>query len=190
MSMMLRRAMMRGIGGLPAGYQRVDYVESNSNTAYVNTGVVGAYEMDIDFNATSDARTLYGSTVQPGNYFGVMATGEYEVRGTNAYLPGTNGRVRGVLHVSRGSGEISITFGGQTAATTGTLTGTLNLFRIATNYYGTSRIYRATIWQDGIKVREFVPCYQISGSVGGLYDLANGEFYPSSGSTPLDYGNL
>lgn len=188
---MLRRGMMRGAAsGLPAGYQRVDYVESNSNTAYVNTGVVGAYEMDIDFNATSNARMLYGNSIQPGNYFGVTAAGEYECRGTNAYLPGTNGRVRGVLHVSHGPDAHSITFGGQTAATTGGTGGTLNLFRVATNYYGTSRIYGATIWQDGIKVREFIPCYRKSDSVGGLYDRVNDVFYPSSGSTPLDYGNL
>ena len=38
--------------------------------------------------------------------------------------------------------------------------------------YAKARLYRLTIWDDGTKVRDYVPC--VIGGVAGLYDLVNG----------------
>ncbi len=40
------------------------------------------------------------------------------------------------------------------------------------------KVYALKIWEDGALVRDYVPCYRNSDEVAGLYDLANGEFYP------------
>ena len=48
------------------------------------------------------------------------------------------------------------------------------------------RLYRFTIWDDGTKVRDFVPAS--TDGVACLYDLVEGKVYASETSTPLSIG--
>lgn len=50
------------------------------------------------------------------------------------------------------------------------------------------RIYSCKFWLDDVLVRDFVPCYRISDSVIGMYDLVNDVFYTNAGSGTFTKG--
>lgn len=51
------------------------------------------------------------------------------------------------------------------------------------------KLYSLKITKNNTLVRNMVPCYRISDTKPGLYDLANGVFYPGLGSENLLKGN-
>ncbi len=62
------------------------------------------------------------------------------------------------------------------------------MYIFASNNAGTAKIlkcyemfvYDFQIYDDGLLVRDYVPCYRNSDEVMGLYDLVNGKFYTSA----------
>lgn len=44
-----------------------------------------------------------------------------------------------------------------------------------------TRIYGFKIYMDNLVIREFVPCYQVSDNVKGMYDMVTGNFFTVSG---------
>ena len=56
-------------------------------------------------------------------------------------------------------------------------------------YIGVTRIRKCKVWDNGVLVRDYIPCYNsISGDVG-LYDLIEGKMYPSVTSKPFIKGS-
>lgn len=51
--------------------------------------------------------------------------------------------------------------------------------------YGWGKLYAAYIWQNGLILRNFVPCYRVADGLTGLYDLVTGTFFPSEGDSPF-----
>ena len=51
------------------------------------------------------------------------------------------------------------------------------------------RIYYCKIFEDGILVRRFVPCYRKSNGEIGMYDLVNNVFYTNKGSGTFTKGS-
>ena len=51
-----------------------------------------------------------------------------------------------------------------------------------------AKLYSAKIYEDGILVRDFVPCTRDSDGVAGVYDIVNNQFYGSANSKPLVAG--
>lgn len=71
--------------------------------------------------------------------------------------------------------------------TTGTFTGTRNIYLYAFNNAGTAvgtdtdkTIFACTIKDNGVVVRDFAPAYETASSKYGMYDMENGVFYPLS----------
>ncbi len=54
--------------------------------------------------------------------------------------------------------------------------------------YGWGKLYAAYIWQNGLIVRNFVPCYRVADGLTGLYDLVTETFFPSAGDSPFLHG--
>lgn len=54
--------------------------------------------------------------------------------------------------------------------------------------YGWGKLYAACIWQNGLIVRNFVPCYRVADGLAGLYDLVTEAFFPSEGDSPFLHG--
>ena len=48
-----------------------------------------------------------------------------------------------------------------------------------------NKIYSCTVYDNQVKVRDFIPCYRKSDSVAWMYDLVNDVFYPSASSVPF-----
>lgn len=70
-----------------------------------------------------------------------------------------------------------------------TFTSAYNLFLCNISLAGSSssssfigEIYSCQIYDDGVLVRDFIPCYRKTDSVAGLYDLVTNTFYTNAGT--------
>ena len=48
-------------------------------------------------------------------------------------------------------------------------------------------LYKLTIKENGVIVRDFIPCYRKSDSKPGLYDIVNKQFYTNAGSGEFSF---
>jgi len=53
---------------------------------------------------------------------------------------------------------------------------------------GTQNIYSHKIWENGVKVQDFVPCYRKADGVIGMYDIVNDVFYQNAGTGTFTKG--
>jgi hypothetical protein len=53
---------------------------------------------------------------------------------------------------------------------------------------GAYKLYTCQFEENGVLMRDFVPCYRKSDHEPGLYDLVNGVFYTNQGSVPFLVG--
>ena len=82
----------------------------------------------------------------------------------------------------------------QTYSSTQEFTSTLPLYIFNCNQNGAAtsngiigNLYRLTIKENGIIVRDFIPCYRKSDSKPGLYDIVNKQFYTNAGSGEFSF---
>ena len=176
-------------------YQPVEYVQSNGNQ-YIDSG----------FTPTSESRILYIcdrlESSSTDHYFGVR-TGSANKNGFSFYIYNSGWRSGYGAQVGTGmntpSGRYVIdknknitTVNGNFLTMTSeiesfTCDGTAYIFAMNNTGmnpgYGKQRLYSCKMWDDGILVRDFVPCRKTDTGTVGLYDLVNSKFYtPSSGT--------
>lgn len=159
--------------GLPSGYERLVYIQS-SGTQHIDTGVQLSTNLsaEIDFQAVATTNdTWFFSVLNVASLVGWRA-----------------GFVHGAFYLvdftaSQASSPTSRTiFSGQS-----TKSYALNIYLFAENRDGSAygkcsgKMYRCKIYDNGIKVRDFVPCINASGEVG-LYDLVGKQFYGNAGT--------
>lgn len=76
MSNFRRRLMgVQQHGGLPAGYQEVEYIES-TGTQYIDTGIIGNSNIGIKAVCSLSEIYSYESKNSPGYFFGVCSDGD------------------------------------------------------------------------------------------------------------------
>ena len=180
------------------GYQQVEYIAS-TGTQYINTGIKGSCEFDLDFQPTAnDADGTYyfgqrqnGSTIR----FALMKynSGFHFMTGANDMWNGTYNTNRHFIKFTSSNAYIdsiryAVNFGSGSAGTS------LNFMLFAADYNGSMkynggmRIYSAKFYQNSSTVRDFVPSVRVSDSAIGLYDAANNVFYPNAGSGTFNKG--
>lgn len=77
---------------------------------------------------------------------------------------------------------------GITVGTVGNIGATNNTIHIFQRNYQASpltasaKLYSMKLYENAVKVRDFIPCYRKSDNEIGLYDLVNGVFYTNAGS--------
>lgn len=183
---MLRRRMMLAQGGvsLPAGYTKIEYLESDGNS-YIDTGFKPNNNTRVVFegynNSTSSIWIFGAWKAKNDKMFAAAALNTYNIcYGTEIWANAT-------MPV----GPISIDIN-KNAYTYNGVSGTLSeqtfscdysmyLFHI--NAAGTvstgsfnGRIYSVKIYDNGTLVRDFIPAMNASGEAG-LYDLKNDVWY-------------
>lgn len=194
---------------LPAGYQRVSYVES-SGSQYLDSGIaantIGKICIKGRLTGTNAYMSLFG-VCNKGLVENALETGD-----SIAYIPGSgkfyvnNHGAINATTISEGTGfeieaEITsnlfnITINGTTTSSASGTIGTIstrNLWLFACNYKGTmgggvtARISEVQLYDKSstpVLLANFIPCVQTSNaSVGGLYDTENSVFIPGSGGT-------
>lgn len=200
-----------GGGGLPSGYQQVEYIESGSGQ-YIDTGLsIWSYcdklriEIDMLIPNVSQAAYACQGVGNYGGYYGYyllfpggahtttlrFGSGQYD----NAYASVTNDFQRHTYILDCDDEELHVD---STVLTfdkwnTDTNYGNIFLFALGKNNVKQvaliCRIYSCKFYDNGTLLRDFVPCYRTSDNVNGLYDLVGDTFYTNPGGGNFVQGN-
>lgn len=183
---------------LPDGYTELSYIQS-SGTQYIDTGFKPNQNTRVvfDFDPITAVEEWYFGTRTSGSgtdRFTCLMTGDTKKIRTDygntnidtAIVP--SGRT--VVDKDKNNTTIN---GSKFSAPTSTFSCMYSLYLMAGNTGGTAngqatlRLYFCTIYDDGEKVREFIPCRNAS-NVVGMYDLVDGKFYGNSGTGTFTAG--
>lgn len=187
---------------LPAGYTELSYIES-SGTQYVDTGFTPNENTRVtaDFQAVSFSGT-FNAVFGERNSSGANGIMLYAQNSTNQYCALYGAQYLAIPNVTlettnRHSCDFnknSISLDGETvAAGVQAFTGasTITLFCMNQDnlkaLYGNFRLFSCAVYDNNVKVRDFVPCTDTSGEAG-LYDLVGGTFYGNAGTGAFSSG--
>ena len=190
--------------GLPSTYQEVEYIESNGNQ-YIDTGIggddIGEYEIKLD--------TLGSYAHSWEQYFAGQLYTENEVG--KLYMNGLNLVYQGFPYprnqyancgpISGGLYEIKVTIADGIvsnnsfkSAYSGAKWGTPTFYIFNSHTEPTlgasMRLYYLKMYSNGVKVRDYIPCYRKSDNVAGLYDLVSKTFFTNQGTGVFTKGPL
>lgn len=198
---------------LPDEYQQVEHL-TNSGTQRIDTGLIPTNSTSIDITYQSLQPTGTSQYIA-GSRLNASTTVEYAINGSssNAYwdvrLGGqtvtitdvnrmTN-KYRSYLNITKGTGTWTLTH--TTTGTTYTkntsgmkVNATANLFLFAynnidANTHANLRIYGCKIYEAGVLVRNYLPCYRKSDNEAGMYDLVENKFYTNTGTGKFAIGS-
>lgn len=187
---------------LPDEYQQVEYLESTGNE-YINTNLRATSTIICNMHLQS-LRYVTG-----GGMFGLndgakqfsigcsSATNKVSYGLGSGYY--TTNYTSNKLNVELNAKTTKIYVNGQQITPTATLSNQINpdldilLFAIQ-NVSGIgakspTRIFDCKLKDDSGMLRNFVPCYEKSTGVAGMYDLVNGVFYTNAGTGQFIVGN-
>lgn len=185
---------------LPEGYTQLMYLES-SGTQYINTGFTPNQDarIQLDCERTAANATDHFFGVRTGNSassafaFYIYNSG-WRWAYNNATASGTGpdiGRyfIDANKNVTTINGDTTLTgtYASFTAAAAAPLFAMLS---VPSGFsYGSFRLYTCRIYNNGLMVRNFIPCRNASGTIG-LYDLVNGQFYTNAGTGTFTAGEV
>ena len=184
-------------GGLPAGYNAIEYIDFNG-TQYIDTGVVvdstfDTLGYDFKFLATSTGSFVYGSSTS--GYYGT-ATGALSL--SNGYFVG-NSRISSTARTANTEYTINVTIirnNNTLAYNENGITGggqysgdiiqqnSIAIGGIHTNSYEwkfLGRIYYFTIKKNGVPIKQYQPAIRLSDNAYGFYEMVSGTFVTATG---------
>lgn len=193
---------------IPAEYQEVEYIES-SGTQYINTGVLGkgsiGYDMEVKIKTYgSENGVLATSTSSAGPHYVLQAHNS----ALRLYLSGATTPVSNVIiYQSDTTNFHIITYNAQNDfkayydgvyQKTSSIQDTPNIpypFTIfARNIGGVVQKYSyciikyLKIYDAGVLIRNFIPCYRKSDNEIGMYDTVGKTFYTNQGTGVFEKG--
>lgn len=188
---------------MPNEYQEVEWIENNSRGTYFNTQLSVANATRIQANAKFEwvqaepnERCFLGCRTNTDRcmIFNMYPSLTWEIGYATSYKSGSTFTTNTLYEVSADfqSGSQTVVANGDTVLSStivGTVMQTNTLWVLGNNYpqsgnkfYCRAKIYSLDITIDGVKERDFVPCYRKADDVIGLYDLVYGEFYTNQGT--------
>lgn len=194
---------------LPDGYTEVKYIQS-SGTQYINTGVspfTTGLKIDMDVEPTANAtstdvyffNSYYKSTYYYYEFSAIWsssgirgALGMFGSSGVTYTQLSSNVTPRRMLiQADRGNKTMSVDGDSKTLSSNNSFTNSMPKISLLAFNTGSNvlpaKLYSCQIYAGDSLERDFVPCTNPSG-IAGLYDLANGVFYPSASTGPFAAG--
>lgn len=190
-------------GVLPNGYTQLEYIQS-TGTQYIDTGVIGKSGLSVKgtfkINNTGECMLLgcFGGFRCYPLYFDALKM----MYGYYTNYPSTNFVITAgqkyTAEVDLSVGNQTIKIDGETKVTSSfsnsyTCTQTMYLFAFNnsgnTSLYASAELYSLQIYDNGILVRDFIPCKNASGTVG-LWDNVNSVFYNNKGTGAFVAGTV
>lgn len=176
---------------LPSDYIQLEYIQS-SGSQYINTGFKPNQDTKISITVDfplSGTTWLYGSrTSANSNSLGFLCEGGSRYRfdyasSTNELATKPTGKftIDSDKNKCYINGELVFT------ATYTTFASPVNMYIFNNNNNGSlsggssAKLYNCSIYDNGVLIRNFIPCKNESGTVG-LYDSVNNQFYQNAGS--------
>jgi hypothetical protein len=183
---------------LPEGYTEVEYIKS-SGTQYIDTGFVPNQDTRVVCDAVfspegTSSQYFFGVRVSStSRQFGLRGTASgYQIKYGNVDGGTTSGVETGRILIDFNKNKLSVgSLSLSNDYTTFTCPGNMYLFAANNNgaVYAncTATVYSMQIYDNGVLVRDFIPCKNASG-VAGLYDVVGGKFYGNAGSGSFAVG--
>ena len=184
-------------GRLPSGYQEVEYIQGDGKS-YIDLGVKSRSGLTIIVDDHLMRNTSGEAIVSGGDAWDVnflqMGLGGWtnynsQIYKTNNYLVLT----RCIYKVDDSGVYINDVL--KQSWTPTSWNSTYNLFAFASNRGGTlsdfsknERLYKLEILENGVHIRNFIPCYRKSDNEIGLFDIVGNKFYTNSGSGTFSKG--
>jgi len=189
-------------GRLPSEYQEVEWIKSTSNTQYnnyINTGfiptlyttITTTIKVGTDFN---DFGRLFGADDSKLSILNYGSYNEWHIRNIGGRFIYSSIQPDTIYEVSLGwDGEDSTNgrfmINGDVIETYGqpsyTFLNPLLIFSSWADRDGAYTLYSFKVEDNGVLVRDYVPCYIKATNEVGLYDLVTKEFYHNLGSVPF-----
>ena len=176
--------------GLPAGYTYLDYIETNG-TQYINTGFYPNQDTRVICEFMYRGGTeVYGcrATTSVRNFSLRAASSAWQVSYRNGYssVPGIASDTTKWHIADQNKNVFSIdgNFGLEFEYTNFTCTQPFAIGAIygaSEMYYGDGRFRGCKIYDNGVLVRDLIPCKDADGNLG-MYDTVNAVFYGNAGS--------
>ena len=195
---------------LPAEYQQVEYIE-NDGDAYINTlfPLLGTSSAEIKFQRMTTSGSSEGS-----GFFGARVSGDSKqftfILGSNQYYSwgyaNDSGNTSTKWNTSTQLNKSHIAYRNKNkmyldgteislGQSSSAFTSSLNALLFTYNNGGSHsvakkyRIWYCKIWDNGVLVRNMIPCYRKSDNELGFYDIVNGVFYTKQGGGTFSAGN-
>ena len=183
---------------LPSGYTRLDYIES-SGTQYINTGFKPNQNtrvmMDVEVLGTTQCAPFGARASQGGNitytlFLLTATTGRTDYGASRQEM--TFSSILGRYTIDANKNVVNVN-GVSITHTASTFSVDHNIFLLAVNTAGTAsnfakmKLYSAKIYDNGMLVRDFIPCKNASGTLG-LWDNVNSVFYANAGTGTFSTG--
>lgn len=184
---------------LPEGYTEVEYIKS-SGSQYIDTGFVPNQDTRVVCDAVfspegTSSQYFFGVRVSStSRQFGLRGTSSgYQIKYGNVDGGTTSGVEAGRILIDFNKNKLSV---GSLSLSNDYATFTCpgNMYLFAANNNGavyancTATVYSMQIYDNGVLVRDFIPCKNASG-VAGLYDVVGGKFYGNAGSGSFAAGD-
>lgn len=200
-------------GRLPREYQQVEWIENDTRGAYIDTQLSVANATRIQANAKFEWVEVASGGNAESCFLGCRTNADrcmifnmyprltWEVGYTATFKSGSTFTLNTPYEASADfqNGSQTVVANGDTVLSStigGTVTQTNTLWVLGNNhpkstniFYCRAKIYSLDITIDGVKERDFVPCYRKADNVIGLYDLVYKQFYTNAGSGTFTKGN-
>ena len=184
---------------IPEEYQAVEYIQV-SGTQYIDTGILPStanLTKVVGSIALTDASKGYYQSLGKNGNLNMWASANtlyFRLCGVNTNIA-LNTNVHSYTLELTSNGR-SLKFDNYTGTAsspsqeTGAnfMLGALGDTTMGDTYFGRYKIYSTRISEQGILVRDFVPCYRKSDNVIGLYDAVNNILYTNAGSGTFTKG--
>lgn len=182
----------RSAGRLPEGYTELNYIQSSGN-AYIDTDFKPNQDtrvvMDFQLTEETEEQTPFLTRQAPQQKsFGIFhkSTGWVADYDEERIQVTSDFPITDRINVDFNKNVISIN-GVSSSFSIKTFTAPSNMCIFARNTNGQisnnciGKLYSCQIYDNGLLVRDFVPCKTPAGEIG-LYDLVNSQFYGNAGT--------
>lgn len=174
--------------GLPAGYTYLDYIETNG-TQYIDTGFI----LNQDSRVVCEymykgGNGVYGArnTVQTRNFSMRVINNAWQfgygdgVTGSTMTADTTKWHIadqnKNVLYI-----DGNLAAEREYAVFTTPKTMAIGAIKAGSIYYGMGRYRGCQVYDNGVLVRDLIPCKDADGNIG-MYDTLNAKFYGNAGT--------
>lgn len=176
---------------LPSGYTQLEYIQS-SGSQYINTGFKPNQDtkisITVDFPLSGTAWLYGGRTSANSNSLGFLCESGSKYRFDYASsVNELSTKPTGKFTIDSDKNKCYINGELVVTATYTTFASPVNMYIFNNNNNGSlsggssAKLYNCSIYDNGVLIRNFIPCKNESGTVG-LYDSVNNQFYQNAGS--------
>lgn len=174
--------------GLPFGYTRLDYIEA-TGTQYIDTGVTLNQDSRIvcEFMYKGGSG-VYGArnTVSTRNFSMRVISNAWQMGFGNGVTTGTIAADTVNWHTADQNKNVLYIDGVLAAEReyvefTTPKTAAIGAIKAGSMYYGQGRYRSFQLYDNGVCVRDFIPCIHPTGHIG-MYDTVNAKFYGNAGT--------